>query len=111
MADFSFIPIPPRAIGPAEIQPPQPSAPSTSPAAPVTNFQEKLLQALNQIGAGVDQVGQSTPTFQDMQKAMEQAKSAFTETMQAHQLMQSLMKNPDLPTPPPGGTDSGSQEP
>ena len=108
MVDLPFIPIPPRNAGPAEIQPSTAAVPKSAlPVSPDLAFQEKLLRALSQIGAGVDQVGQSTPTFQDMHQVMEQAKSAFTETMQAHQLMQSLTKNADSSA---GETDSGSQE-
>ncbi|HOJ58911.1 MAG TPA: hypothetical protein PK878_01365 [bacterium] len=108
MVDLPIVPIPPRNTGPAEIQSSPPAAPkSARTVSPDSAFQEKLLRALNQIGAGVDQVGQSTPTFQDMQQVMEQAKSAFTETMHAHLLMQSLTKNAESSA---GGPDSGSQE-
>ena len=69
-------------------------------------FQQKLVKALGQISEETDQVDKlSAPAFKDVHKAMDQAKSAFTDTMQTHQLMLNLMKDvhpamPKIESPP-----------
>jgi hypothetical protein len=92
MADFSSLPIPPRNIGAIE---PTQKTPDSSPQSgqPVqgASFKETLMKQLEHIRKEADQVADAQPpNYEDMDKAMHAAKTAYTDTMNAHQMMQQL---------------------
>lgn len=91
MSDMSSFPIPPRDV--SSIDGAKPAAgPKPQNQADLGQFKDELIQALGQIGQDADQVSQSSPSkVEDVESAMDQAKSAFDDTMQAHQLMQKLI--------------------
>lgn len=90
MNDFTPLNIPPREIGKAE-----PGKPDSTPSGPkpdAAEFQNQLKQALGGMIEDVSHVQNASPqTMEDIQKAMDAAKNAFSNSMQAHELMQSLL--------------------
>ena len=93
MADINFIPSFPKGIGPIE-----PGNPEVAPSQPVfgqgANFQDQLMQALGQINQEADQVAQaSSSSYENVEQAMNQAQTAFSDTMQANQMMQYFLMN------------------
>lgn len=58
------------------------------------NFQNELMRALGQINQEAEQVADaSSSNYENVQNAMDAAKTAFTDTMQAHQMMQHFIQN------------------
>lgn len=58
------------------------------------DFENHLMQALGQISQEADQVAEaSSSSYENVQDAMNQAKNAFSDTMQAHQMMQYFLMN------------------
>lgn len=94
MTDFNSIPIPPKNI--QSIEPVKQDSVKPKPVQdPAIDFQSQLKQALGQIQADADRVSKvESPSFEEMQDIMDQAKNVFSNTMHAHQLMQNLMKSP-----------------
>ncbi len=91
--DLSPLHIPPRA--PESVDTAKPAAsphPKTEVDQPT--FQETLKQTLGSLSREADQIANGpTPSFEDVPQAMEAAKNAFQDTMQAHQMMQQLVSN------------------
>jgi hypothetical protein len=93
MPDFSSVPIPPQNIGGIEPSKNKPDS-AQKPAQPgQDSFKETLMKQLDQIKADTDQMANATPpSYEEMDQAMNAAKNAFSDTMQAHNLMQQLFK-------------------
>jgi len=92
MTDLSPLQILPRDIGSIDGLKPE-SAPRAPSSERSPEFQEILRRTLGNVSRDADQVEQAvSPSFAEMQKAMETAKTAFADTMQAHQLMQNLLR-------------------
>ncbi len=103
MSDMSSFPIPPRDVSSIDGAKPAPG-PNPKNQADLGQFKDELIQALGQIGHDADQMSQTSPSkVEDVESAMDQAKSAFDDTMQAHHLMQKLippMTDMNNETPP-----------
>lgn len=93
MTDINFISSFLKGTGPIE-----PGKPEASPAQPVfeqgANFQDRLMQTLGQINQEADQVAQaSSSSYENVEQAMNKAQTAFSDTMQANQMMQYFLIN------------------
>ena len=100
MPDFTTIPILPQNIGAIETvkRSPEASLASAVPRAGEPSFKETLMKTLGQIQQDTEQVSQaSPPSYEEMDQVMKVAQTAFTDTMQAHQLMQQLFNQSAMP--------------
>ena len=92
MTDITPLNLPPRDLGPIEGLKPV-ASPAAQPTEKALDFQEILLKTLGNVSRDTDRLEKaSTPSYEEMPRAMEDAKNAFAETMQAHQLMQNLLQ-------------------
>ncbi|MGI6457149.1 MAG: hypothetical protein ACOX5R_16240 [bacterium] len=94
MNDFSSFHIPPRDI--SSLESTQPSSASKKPAQQIESnpFKDTLRQALGDMSQQAETISNAAaPRFEEMQIAMDSAKNAFQQTMQAHQLMQTLIQD------------------
>jgi hypothetical protein len=110
MVDINFINFP-KAIGPVESG--KPDAARVQPTgAQGVDFENHLMQALGQISQEADQVAEaSSSSYENVQDAMDQAKNAFSDTMQTHQMMQYfLMNSMQKQNAPEAGADSQGVE-
>lgn len=90
MNDFNQFFLPPKGVENLDPAQPRPNQAPKQEDAGV--FQEQLRKALGSIQQDVNQVANSAPAnLEDMQKAMEAAQNAYSGTMHAHDLMQSLL--------------------
>ncbi len=84
----SPIRIPPQVTGIDPAPAAKPSAPKPTDGA----FEGKLMEAMGKVSQDVDKIASSTPAnVDDIQSAMNAAKDAFSDTMNMHQMMQSLI--------------------
>ncbi|MBI1389407.1 MAG: hypothetical protein GC154_13265 [bacterium] len=82
--------IPPAQVGGIGPQPAQPSSKGPSPIDGA--FQEKLVEAMGKVSSEVEKIQKASPAnVEELDSLMDAAKSLYSDTMQAHQLMQSLM--------------------
>ncbi len=92
MADFNPIHIPPQGVGP--VDPASGKGAKPKPAEGSSGFQDILKEQLGEISRETEKVSNApSPTFEDLGKAMDAAKNAFNDTMQAHSLMQQMINN------------------
>ncbi|MBN2327510.1 MAG: hypothetical protein JXR73_10185 [Candidatus Omnitrophica bacterium] len=93
MADINSINPFPQGIGPVEQDKTEKTSSPQSQTQNI-NFQSELMRALGQINQEADQVADaSSSNYENVQNAMDAAKTAFTDTMQAHQMMQHFIQN------------------
>lgn len=82
--------IPPQITGIAPSSAPKPSSPKPEEGA----FEGKLIEAMGKVSQDVQKIEESSPAnLDDLESAMDAAKSAFSETMHMHQLMQTLVQD------------------
>lgn len=107
MADINLINFP-KAIGPVDSGKPE-TARSSQLGASGADFKSQFVQALGQISQEADRVAEaSSSNYENVQNAMNQAKSAFSDTLQTHQMMQHLLMNSMKKQEPPE-TSAGQQ--
>lgn len=93
MPDLFSIPIPPQNSGAIETVKRSPeTSPSVLPHAGEPSFKETLMKTLGNLQQEAEQVSKAAPpSYEEMDKVMKAAQNAYTDTMQAHQLMQQLL--------------------
>ncbi|MEW6237683.1 MAG: hypothetical protein AB1656_20045 [Candidatus Omnitrophota bacterium] len=93
MSDLSSFSIPPRDVSALEGTKPGAAASKAKPMPEGVSFQDELIQAAKRIGENAEKGTQTSPSnVKDVDQAMNWAKNAFDDTMQAHQLMQNLIQ-------------------